>query len=291
MNRIGLISKDGTEFLVVFNKDDAAIKVSVPKNITPRAYLTTLIGNNALATLCNQLKNCAADFPAGSFVYNTPIGLPEKILCVGVNYPLRNEEYKDGQDAPAKPSLFVRFLDSFTGHGHNLVRPKASTQLDYEGEFVIIIGKGGRHISKDTALEHIAALTLANDGTLRDWAQHAKFNVTQGKNFDRSGAIGPWLVPFENPKQIESLRITTKVNGELRQNDLIEHMIFNIPFIIQYISTFTTLKAGDVILTGTPTGAGAHLNPQKWLKPGDLVEVNIEGIGTLKNGIEDEISA
>lgn len=291
MKRIGLISKDGVEFLVVFNKDNGAVKVSTPPNITPRAYLTTLIGNNSISTICENLKEREADFIAGSFIYNTPIGLPEKILCVGVNYPSRNEEYKDGQGAPSNPSLFIRFLDSFTGHKQNLIRPKESEQLDYEGEIVIVIGKGGRHISQNKALEHIAALTIANEGTLRDWVRHAKFNVTQGKNFDKSGAIGPWLVPIDNPKQIENLRLTTKVNGELRQDDVTSHMIFNIPFLIEYISTFTTLKAGDVILTGTPTGAGARFDPPKWLKPGDRVEVSVEGIGTLANGIEDEILA
>ncbi|TGQ03814.1 fumarylacetoacetate hydrolase family protein, partial [Mesorhizobium sp. M2E.F.Ca.ET.219.01.1.1] len=138
----------------------------------------------------------AADFPLDAITYDIPIPSPEKIICVGVNYPDRNEEYKDGQAAPSNPSLFIRFASSFVGHGAPLVRPPESSQLDYEGEIVIVIGKSGRRVAEADALGHIAALSLCNEGTIRDWVRHAKFNVTQGKNFDRTGAIGPWLVPL-----------------------------------------------------------------------------------------------
>lgn len=223
------------------------------------------------------------------FAYQIPVPRPEKIICVGVNFPDRNAEYKDGKDAPDKPSLFIRFARSFVGHETPLVRPKASDKLDYEGEITIVIGKGGRHIPQEEAYDHIAALSLCNEGTIRDWVRHAKFNVTQGKNFDATGAIGPWLVPFTNRSQLEDVRLSTKVNGELRQEDRTSRMIFPIPFQIAYISTFTTLVPGDMIITGTPTGAGARFDPPIFLKPGDLIEVEAEGIGTLRNGVVDEI--
>ncbi len=224
----------------------------------------------------------------GEFTYQIPIPNPEKIICVGVNYPARNEEYKDGQDAPKNMSLFVRFPRSFVGHGVPLTRPKVSDKLDYEGEIAIVIGKGGRHIPETEALGHIAALTLCNEGTLRDWVRHAKFNVTQGKNFDGSGAIGPWLVPFTDPAQILDVGLTTRVNGEVRQQDRTGRMIFPVARQINYISTFTTLVPGDIIVTGTPTGAGARLDPPVFLQPGDEIDVEAEGIGILKNGVVDE---
>ncbi|MBL9054166.1 MAG: fumarylacetoacetate hydrolase family protein [Tabrizicola sp.] len=224
----------------------------------------------------------------GSFSWGIPIPDPEKIICVGVNFPDRNAEYKDGQDAPANMSLFIRFPSSFTGHDQPLVRPPESPQLDYEGEIAIVIGKGGRRIPEDHALGHIAALTLCNEGTIRDWVRHAKFNVTQGKNWDASGAIGPWLVPFRDPSQIVDVALETRVNGELRQSDRTGRMLFPVARQIAYISTFCTLVPGDIIVTGTPTGAGARFDPPVWLKPGDVVEVTAEGIGTLRNGVRDE---
>lgn len=220
--------------------------------------------------------------------YLIPIAHPEKLICVGVNFPSRNEEYKDGQAAPDKPSLFIRFPRSFTGHQQNLVRPPESEQLDYEGEVTIVIGKSGRRIPREKAYEHIAALTLCNEGTIRDWVRHAKFNVTQGKNFDSTGAIGPWLVPFKRAEQLDDIELTTKVNGEIRQQDRTSRMMFDFRYIVNYVSTFTTLVPGDVIVCGTPTGAGARFDPPIWLKPGDVIEVEAEGIGRLANGVENE---
>ncbi|WP_291154988.1 fumarylacetoacetate hydrolase family protein, partial [Ensifer sp. SSB1] len=153
---------------------------------------------------------------------------------------------------------------------------------------VIVIGKGGRRIPEVSALDHIAALSLSNEGTIRDWVRHAKFNVTQGKNFDRTGSIGPWLVPFTDEAQLADIKLETRVNGEVRQQDRTSRMIFSFRKIINYVSTFTTLVPGDVILTGTPTGAGARFDPPIWLKPGDVVEVAAEGIGTLINPVADE---
>ncbi|MFA9230323.1 MAG: fumarylacetoacetate hydrolase family protein [Microgenomates group bacterium] len=218
-----------------------------------------------------------------------PIAAPEKLICIGVNFPDRNEEYNDGQAAPGKPSLFIRFARSFTGHGQNLIRPPESPQLDYEGEVVIVIGKGGRRIAREDAYDHIAALTLSNVGTIRDWVRHAKFNVTQGKNWDNSGSIGPWLVPFRDASQLDDIALVTRVNGEVRQSDRTGRMLYDFRYIVNYVSTFCTLAPGDVIVCGTPTGAGARFDPPIWLKPGDVIEIEAEGIGTLRNGVEDEI--
>lgn len=217
-----------------------------------------------------------------------PVTNPEKILCVGVNFPDRNAEYKDGQDAPPYMSLFPRFPRSFTGADQPLIRPPESHQLDYEAEVVIVIGKAGRRIAESDAYSHIAGLSLANEGTIRDWVRHAKFNVTQGKNWDNSGSIGPYLTPFTDAGQLDDIALEARVNGELRQQDRTSRMIFSFRKIVAYISTFTTLVPGDVILCGTPTGAGARFDPPIWLKPGDVVEVSATGLGTLRNTIADE---
>ncbi len=220
-------------------------------------------------------------------VFMPPVAAPEKIICVGVNYANRNAEYRDGSGEYAYPSLFVRFPGSFVGHEQAIVRPRESDQFDYEGEVVLVVGRPGRRIPRDDALDHVAGLTLANDGTLRDWLRHSRFNVTQGKNFDASGSIGPWIVPASEIDLARPLRLTTRVNGEVRQDDTTANMLFDFSRLIEYISTFTTLRPGDLILTGTPTGAGARLDPPRWLKPGDTVEIEVPEIGTLRNPVAD----
>ena len=217
-----------------------------------------------------------------------PLPSPGKIICVGVNFPDRNAEYKDGQGAPANPSLFIRFPGSFVGHGDDLRRPPESEQLDYEGEIAIVIGSGGRRIKAANAWDHIAAVTLCNEGTIRDWVRHAKFNVTQGKNFEKSAAMGPGLLAFTGPDMLADIELTTRVNGEVRQQDRTSRMIFSFTDIIAYVSTFTPLMPGDVLVCGTPTGAGARFDPPKWLKPGDIIEISADGLGTLSNGVRDE---
>ena len=251
--------------------------------------LREVIEADRLVQLAEEAKGLKPDFTLDDIRFEIPIPSPEKIICVGVNFPDRNEEYKDGQAAPSNPSLFIRFPRSFTGHDQPLIRPPESPQLDYEGEIVIVIGKGGRRIAEADAFSHIAALSLCNEGTIRDWVRHAKFNVTQGKNFDNTGAIGPWLIPFTDAAQLEDIELKTRVNGEVRQSDRTSRMIFSFRKIINYISTFTTLVPGDVIVTGTPTGAGARFDPPIWLKPGDVVEVEADGLGILKNTIADEV--
>ncbi|MCP4315057.1 MAG: fumarylacetoacetate hydrolase family protein [Hyphomicrobiales bacterium] len=283
--RLASYSVDGTRYYGAVT-DDGMIALSQDFPHWPDLLAAVRAGG------LNRLLEAAKDQPvthaSDAFQYEIPLHNPEKIICVGVNFPDRNAEYKDGKDAPDNMSLFIRFPRSFTGHDRPLIRPKASDKLDYEGEIAIVIGKEGRHIRDADAYSHIAAISLCNEGTLRDWVRHAKFNVTQGKNFDSSGALGPWLVPFTDRSQLEDVRITTRVNGETRQDDRTGRMLFPIPRQISYISTFTTLVPGDIIITGTPTGAGARFDPPRYLVPGDVIEVEGEGIGLLRNTVEDE---
>jgi 5-carboxymethyl-2-hydroxymuconate isomerase len=231
----------------------------------------------------------AGDEALADLRFDIPVPAPEKILCIGVNYAERNEEYKDGSAAPAYPSVFPRFARSFVGHGRPLQRPPESVQLDYEGEIAIVIGKRGRRIAEADALSHIAGLTCLNEGTIRDWVRHGKFNVTQGKNWDGSGAIGPWLVTRDEIGDMRALTVTTRVNGETRQHDTTARLMFPFERLVSYLSTWTTLVPGDVIATGTPTGAGVRMDPPRFLAAGDVVEVEASGVGVLRNPVADEV--
>jgi 2-keto-4-pentenoate hydratase/2-oxohepta-3-ene-1,7-dioic acid hydratase in catechol pathway len=240
------------------------------------------------ARTLGSLKPEGPEYALGEVMLLPPVTAPEKIICVGVNYANRNEEYKDGTERPKYPSLFMRAPGSFVGHNQPLIKPRESDQFDYEGEIVLVIGKAGRRIAREHALDHVAGMTLCNEGSVRDWLRHGKFNVTQGKNFDASGSIGPWMVTRDELDPAKPLSLVTRVNGEVRQEDTTENLIFTFSDLIAYITTFTTLKPGDLIVTGTPTGAGARFDPPKWLKAGDVVEVEVPGIGLLSNKVVAE---
>jgi 2-keto-4-pentenoate hydratase/2-oxohepta-3-ene-1,7-dioic acid hydratase in catechol pathway len=250
--------------------------------------LRAALAADALGRIRELSAKAKPDFALEEVALLPPIPFPEKIICVGVNYGNRNAEYKDGSEQSKYPSIFLRFPGSFVGHRRNLVRPPESPQLDYEGEIAIVIGKAGRRVSEKDALSHIAGLACVNEGTIRDWTRHGKFNVTQGKNFDASGAVGPWMVTADEFRGYDDLRLTTRVNGEIRQNDTTANLIFPFRHLIHYISTWTTLKPGDVIATGTPVGAGVRFDPPRFLKPGDVVEIEVPGIGVLSNTVVDE---
>ena len=250
--------------------------------------LRDLIAGDGFGRAAELAVRTAPDMALAEIRFLPPLPNAEKILCVGVNYGNRNAEYKDGSDQPKYPSLFPRFPGSVVGHREALIRPPESPQLDYEGEIAIVIGKGGRRISEDAAESHIAGLTIMNEGTIRDWTRHGKFNVTQGKNWDSSGAIGPWIVTADEFEDYGDLTVTTRVNGEVRQNDTTANLLFPFRYLLRYISTWTTLKPGDVISTGTPVGSGARFDPPRYLRPGDTVEVEVSGIGTLSNTVADE---
>ena len=232
-------------------------------------------------------SGAAANHALDDIVFERLLPRPGKIICIGVNYGGRSAEYAEDR-GDAYPSVFVRFPETLVGHEQALLRPPESVQLDYEGEIVVVIGTGGRRIPIERARSHIAGVTLGNEGTIRDWVRHGRFNVTQGKNWYRSGSVGPWLVTLDEIGDLDSLHLTTRVNGELRQDDVAANMRFGIEYQIHYLSTFVGLEAGDVIFTGTPTGAGARFDPPVWLKPGDVVEVTVPEIGTLRNPIRDE---
>ncbi|WP_295849735.1 fumarylacetoacetate hydrolase family protein [uncultured Xylophilus sp.] len=246
-------------------------------------------GPAALAAARQAVAGTTADHALDDVRLQLPVPAPRKIFCIGVNYADRNAEYKDGSALPKYPSIFMRVPGSFAGHGGDLLQPLESQQLDYEGEIGIVIGRGGRRIACEEALGHIGGLTCINEGTIRDWVHHAKFNVTQGKNFESSGAIGPWIVTADEfPQGYGALRVQTRVNGETRQDDTTARLMFDFAYLIHYLSTFTTLEPGDVIATGTPTGAGIRFDPPRFLQPGDVVEVEVEGVGTLRNTVRQE---
>ncbi|HET9001589.1 MAG TPA: fumarylacetoacetate hydrolase family protein [bacterium] len=246
--------------------------------------LRALLAAEALDRAVEIASRASADYGADQLRLLKPIPTPGTFICVGVNYRDRNEEYKDGSDLPRYPSLFFRTPGSLVAHGEPLVRPPESEQLDYEGEIALIIGRAGRRIPEARAMEFVAGYSCVNEGTIRDWLRHGKFNVTPGKNFERSGAFGPWLVTSDEVGE-SVLSVTTRVNGERRQHDTTDRLMFSFPRLINYISTFCELHAGDVIATGTPTGAGARFDPPRYLRPGDVVEVEVPRVGVLRNEV------
>ena len=250
--------------------------------------LRAAIRADRLGELATSALDSRPDFSLDEVRFLPTIPNPEKIICIGVNYANRNAEYKDGTAPPKYPSVFMRSRESLVGHNEPLMDPPESDQLDYEGEIVIVVGKGGRRIPEDRVQEHIAGLTIMNEGSLRDFLRHAKFNVTQGKNFEHSGSLGPWLVTPDELDPVSELRVMTRVNGEERQNDTTDNLMFPFRYLISYLSTFYRLQPGDVIATGTPNGAGARFDPPKYLRPGDVVEVEVPGIGVLQNAVESE---
>jgi 2-keto-4-pentenoate hydratase/2-oxohepta-3-ene-1,7-dioic acid hydratase in catechol pathway len=223
--------------------------------------------------------------PLASIAWLPVIPNPDKILCIGLNYETHRKE--TGRSEVENPTVFGRFANSQTGHLANIVRPRVSSDLDYEGELAVIIGKPGRYISRRDAWGHIAGYACYNEGSVRDYQRHTH-QFTPGKNFPQTGAFGPWMVTPEEAGELAGLRLQTRLNGELVQDATIGQMIFDIPRQIEYCSSFTRLEPGDVIVTGTPGGVGSRRTPPLWMKPGDIVEVEIDRIGLLRNTIADE---
>ena len=231
---------------------------------------------------------------AGGAVYSAPelrfvptIPNPDKILCVGVNYRPHIEEM--GRQVPDYPVVFVRFPASLAGHNEPILRPCASEQFDFEGELAIVIGKLARHVNRDNALDYVAGYSCFMDGSIRDWQRHTP-QFTPGKNFHHSGAMGPCIVTTDEIPDPSVLQLTTFVNGEVMQRGRVADLVFDIPALIEYCSTFSELLPGDIIATGTPGGVGAARTPPVWLQPGDTVEVEIPGVGRLRSPVLDESS-
>ncbi|PIB25930.1 2-hydroxyhepta-2,4-diene-1,7-dioate isomerase [Amylibacter kogurei] len=266
--------------------DDRVVDLTVQFGVKS---VRDLLDIGTLEDVSKSAAQAATDYDLDDVDLDIPVPNARKIYCVGVNYMNRNAEYKDNSDAPKYPSLFVRNPMSFSAHGRDILIPPESEQLDYEGEIVLVIGKKGRRISQDAAMDHVAGLTIMNEGSIRDWIRHGKFNVTPGKNWDRSGGMGPWIETDLSEIDIENLMVETRVNGEIRQKDTTASMAFPFKRIIEYVSNFGTLLPGDIIATGTPTGSGARFDPPIWLREGDVVEVSVEGVGTLSNTVAKEV--
>jgi 2-keto-4-pentenoate hydratase/2-oxohepta-3-ene-1,7-dioic acid hydratase in catechol pathway len=230
----------------------------------------------------------AARIPLADATWLPVIPNPDKILCVGLNYEMHRKEA--GRSEVENPTIFARYANSQTGHLSPILRPRVSHDLDYEGELAVIIGQPGRYISRTGAFAHVAGYACYNDGSVRDWQRHTH-QFTPGKNFPETGAFGPWMVTPDEVGDLAKLRLQTRVNGQVVQDALIQEMIFDVPRQVEYCSAFTRLEPGDVIATGTPGGVGAKRQPPLWLKPGDTVEVEIDRVGLLRNGVADEATA
>lgn len=227
----------------------------------------------------------AKQHPLASIAFRPVIPNPDKILCIGLNY--ENHRKETGRTEVEHPTVFGRFANSQTGHLTSIIRPNVSTQLDFEGELAVVIGKAGRYIPRAEARGHIAGYACYNEGSVRDYQRHTH-QFTPGKNFPATGAFGPFLVTPDEVGEVGPLRLQTRLNGEVVQDTTIDQMIFDIPRQIEYCSEFTRLEPGDVIATGTPGGVGSRRSPPIWMKPGDVVEVEIDRVGCLRNTVADE---
>ncbi len=233
----------------------------------------------------HALENTAPDVGMGDVIHQPVIPNAEKILCVGINYMGHIKE--TGREPPEYPVMFTRFADTFVGHDQAIVRPAVSTDLDYEGELAIVIGKPAWRVKREDALEHVAGYTCCNEGSIRDFQFHT-MQFTAGKNFYRSGSLGPWLLTADEQPDPGQFHLQTRINGEVLQDAPVSDLCFGIPELIEYCSTWTPLAPGDIIVTGTPGGVGRVRKPPIWMKPGDVVEIEITGVGILRNTIADE---
>ena len=245
--------------------------------------LRAVIETGSLGRLEQSLQQTVVD--ENAIRYLPVIVNPDKVICIGVNYRPHVEEM--GREVPEHPLVFVRFAGSQVGHRERIIRPSVSTHYDFEGELAVIIGSPARQVSRSEAMSCVAGYACFMDGTVRDWQKHTT-QFTPGKNFDRSGALGPWLVTADEVGDVASLELTTTVNGNVMQSGRVADLIFDIPALIEYCSTFTALLPGDVIATGTPGGVGAARKPPVWLSAGDTVAVDLGTVGRLENTVAEQ---
>jgi 2-keto-4-pentenoate hydratase/2-oxohepta-3-ene-1,7-dioic acid hydratase in catechol pathway len=261
--------------------------VDLKTRLAPKySSVLDLLRRDGLDEARATVQGVRPDFQLAEVELMPPVADPEKILCIGINYANRHTDYGD-QDVPKYPSMFFRTPGSLVAHGQQIVRPPESEQLDYEGEIALVIGRSGRRIPESEALDFVAGATLCNEGTIRDWMRHGKFNVTQGKNWDATGSIGPWIATADEVDLTKPLHLTVKVNGEVTQDDTTASMIKSFAELIAYVSTFMTLKPGDILVTGTPIKLKRNETPV-WLKSGDIIEIAVPQIGVLRNTVKDE---
>jgi 2-keto-4-pentenoate hydratase/2-oxohepta-3-ene-1,7-dioic acid hydratase in catechol pathway len=245
--------------------------------------LRAALAAGAMEAMRQAARDAKPDHKLGDIEFLPLIPRPNKILCAGVNYRAHAAEV--GRELPKQPSLFIRFADTLVGHGGEMIRPTVSDNFDYEGELALVIGKGGRHIKAEHALDHVAGYTCFVDGSVRDYQ---KFSVTSGKNFPGTAPLGPWLVTTDEIPDPSKLTLTTRLNLQEVQHATTDQLIYAIPQIIAFCSDFTALSPGDVIATGTPEGVGHGRKPPLWMKQGDTLEVEISSIGVLRARIVDE---
>jgi 2-keto-4-pentenoate hydratase/2-oxohepta-3-ene-1,7-dioic acid hydratase in catechol pathway len=247
--------------------------------------LKDVLAAGALPELAQAVQGARAEVSLESVQLLPPILEPDKILCVGINYVAHRDE--TGRSESAYPTLFTRFANTQVGHGQALVRPKTSTEFDYEAELAVVIGKRGRHMHREDALSLVAGYSCYQDATLRDWQRHTS-QFTPGKNFVATGGFGPWLVTKDEVPDPSKLTVIGRLNGQEMQRSGTDLLIFDVAELIAYITTFTELVPGDVLSTGTPGGVGSKRQPPVWMKAGDVFEVEVTGVGILRNPVVDE---
>jgi 2-keto-4-pentenoate hydratase/2-oxohepta-3-ene-1,7-dioic acid hydratase in catechol pathway len=261
--------------------------IDVGRRLATYPTLRALLTTGSLGEL-KKLQGEKADYALSSVQLLPTVPDPDKIFCIGVNYATHLAE--SGHPTPPHPMIFTRFANSQVGGEQPMIRPLESERFDYEGEMAVIIGKGGRRISRETAMSHVAGYACYNDGSIRDWQRHTS-QFTPGKNFAGTGAFGPWMVTTDELPDISAQTIATRLNGVEVQRAPISDLVFDVATLIAYCSTFSELVPGDVIVTGTTGGVGAYRNPPLWMKGGDVVEVEVSGIGILRNPVIDEAAS
>lgn len=247
--------------------------------------LRAVLEDGAVDAAAKAASGRPADHALKDVTFLPVVPNPNKIICVGLNY--EDHRIETGREPTGYPVLFPRYANCQVGHGQPMVKPRNSDQFDYEGELAVIVGKAGRHVAREDALSYIAGYACYNDGSVRDWQAHTH-QFMPGKNFTATGAFGPWMVTSDEIPDPAKLTLTTRLNGEVMQHANTDQLIFNIPFLISYITSFMELEPGDVIVSGTPGGVGMKRTPPVFMKQGDTVEVEITGIGTLINPVENE---
>jgi 2-keto-4-pentenoate hydratase/2-oxohepta-3-ene-1,7-dioic acid hydratase in catechol pathway len=270
----------GTSYGIVTAKGIVDLKRYIGNRF---ADLRALIGGNAFAEAAKH-ANEAPDYRESDVTWLPVIPNPDKIVCVGLNY--QDHVVETGRENTEQPAIFLRVAESQVGHKQPIMRPRESKNLDYEAEIAVVIGRSGRRIKQADAWGHIAGYSCYNDGSVRDWQRHT-IQWTAGKNFAQTGGFGPWLITADEIPPNTGMTLSCRLNGERMQHASTDQMIFKIPKIIEYVSTWTTLVPGDVLVTGTPGGVGARRNPPVWMKPGDKVEIEIDKVGILENTIAD----
>lgn len=290
MRLVSFQRKDGSAGVGAAREEGRIFDLGAAKPGFPQTMVELLAGGAPLLESAQGLLAKAGDFPkallgAGDYRLLPAVPNPPKFILCGINY--KPHVLEMGRTIPEKPSLFGRFSQTLIAAGDPILVPKSSSQVDWEGEFVAVIGRGGKYISRGEAMNHIAGFTCFNDVSVRDFQRNMPL-LTLGKNFDSSGPLGPWIVTRDEVPDPGNLRLTTRVNGQVMQEGNTGELIFDLPYLIELISSAMTLVPGDLISTGTPSGVGAAREPPVFLKAGDTVSVSIEGVGELSNPVEAE---